>query len=137
MRLLFGLFQQLFTQGTERRNFAGLRLLPVNSVGTTVDNGFMMSTYAVWVNLFNQRHNKLRLIDNRVVVAVALDHIHSVDTVTAARRNMNHRSVLSDGLHKWRVFSLRVADDNIVLGGKRQKDNEQFSKKRLAGAGDS
>ena len=125
------LMQQLFTEGTKGRHLAGLFLLPVHLSCTTINDGFLMCAYAVFVDLLDQRHDKLRLFHNGVIVAVALHHFHSVHTVFAACGNTHHGT--TQGTDKGRIFALRVTDQNILIrAGQRQKDDKELRKERFA-----
>ena len=138
LRLKLRLHQQLFPESGKGRHNAGFRCLLVDLRSAAVNDGFVLRPDAVLVDLFHQRHDKLRLLHNRVVLAVALHHIHGVEPVLAACRHMDDRAdVLAHSLHQRGKLALRVADQNIVVGVEHEEGDQLLGIERLAGAGDA
>ena len=105
------LHQQLFPESGKGRHDAGFRRLLVDLGGASVNDGLVLRPDAVLVDLLHQRHDKLRLLDNRVILAVALHHIHGVEPVLTACRHMDDRAdILAHSLHQRGKLALRIAD---------------------------
>ena len=133
----FGLFKQHITERTERRNRTGFCRIAVHVGNTTVDDGLMLRADAFLVNLLNEGHDELRLYDNRIVLAVAVNHIHGVQSVSATGRYADHRAEITHCFNKRRVFTFRIADQNIIISIQHEKGNQFLCRERLAGAGNA
>ena len=96
----------------------------------------MLGTDAILVDLLHQGHDKLAFFNNGVVLAVALHHIHGVQTIPAPCSHMDHcADVAAHCLHHWGKFSFRITDQNVVLGIENQKGNQFLCGEGLAGTG--
>ena len=138
LRLKLRLHQQLFPEGGKGRHDAVFRRLLVDLCGAAVNDGLVLRPDAVLVDLLHQRHDKLRLLDNRIVLAVALHHIHGVEPVLAACGHMNDRAdVLSHSLHQRGKLALRVADQNIIVGVEHEEGDQLLGVEGLTGAGNA
>ena len=98
----------------------------------------MLRADAVLVDLLHQRHDELRLLHNRVVLAVALHHIHGVQTVFSACGHADDcADVAAHCLHQRGKLTLRVTDENIIIGIQHEERNQFLGRKRLAGTGNT
>ena len=144
-RNLFGLFlwlfQQLIAQVTQSGVPPGLFRLRVHHGSAAVNDGLVLRPHAALVDLLNQGHNKLRLLYNRVLFAVALYHIHGVKTVFAACHQMGHRSLFPpQGFHQCAKFPLWITNQDLVIGIIRvehEKGDQLFHCKRFSGTGNA
>ena len=97
----------------------------------------MLRADALLVDLLDQRHDELRLYDNGVVFTVPVHHIHGIQSVSAAGRHTDHRAEIAHSFNKRRVFSLGVADHNIIVGVQNEEGDQLLCRERLTGAGDT
>ena len=84
----------------------------------------MLRANTLFVDLLNQRHDEFRLYDNRIVLAVAVNHIHGVQSVSATGRYADHRAEITHCFNKRRVFTFRIADQNIIIGIQHEEGNQ-------------
>ena len=120
----FGLFKQHITERTERRNRTGFCRIAIHVGNTTVDDGLVLRADAFLVDLLNQRHDELRLYDNRIVLTVAIYHIHSVQPVSASGRNTDHRAEIAHCFNKRCILTFGVTDQNIIIGIQHEEGNQ-------------
>ena len=97
----------------------------------------MLRADALLVDLLDQRHDELRLYNNGVVFTVPVHHIHGVQSVSAAGRHTDHRAEIAHSFDKRRVFSLGVADHNIIVGVQNEESNQFLCRERLTGTGNA
>ena len=129
----FRLFKQHITERTERRNRTGFCRVAIHVGNTAVDNGLVLRADAFLVDLLDQRHDELRLYDNRVVLAVAVNHIHGVQSVSATGRYTNHRSEIAHRFNKRSIFAFGVANQNIIIGVQHEEGNQFLCGERFTG----
>ena len=128
------LCQQLFPENTKRRDRAAALIGRIHGVYAPVDDALLQGADAAAVKLFKQGQDKLGFIYYRVAaVAVALHHVHGVDMVGAARRNAD--DLTAQRLTQRIILALGITDQNIILRGQRQKDDQLLCRKRFAAAG--
>ena len=136
--LFLRLFHQLFAQGAEGRDNAGFLRFLINQSRAAVNDGLVLRANAVLVDLLHQRHDKLRFLHNRVVLAVTLHHIHGVQTVFAACGHADDcADVAAHRLHQRGELALRVTDENIIIGVEHKKGNQFLGREGLAGTGNA
>ena len=98
----------------------------------------MLRADAVLVDLLHQRHDKLRFLHNRVVLAVTLHHIHGVQTVFAACGHADDcADVAAHRLHQRGKLALRVTDENIIFGIQHEEGNQFLCGEGFAGTGNT
>ena len=132
--LFLRLFHQLFAQGTEGRDNSGFLRFLIYQSRAAVNDGLVLWADAVLVDLLHQRHDKLRFLHNRVVLAVALHHIHGVQTVFAACGHADDcADVAAHRLDQRGKLALRVTDENIIIGIQNEESDQFLCGKGLAG----
>ena len=109
------LLQQLFPHGAEGGNPASLFLLPEHLSNTPVNDGLLVCPNAVRVHLLQQGHDELRLECYGTAFTIAVFHVHGVDPIRTAHGISDDRA--AQRFHQGRVFSLRVQNDNVIIGG--------------------
>ena len=90
---------------------------------------------AVRVYLLQQGHNELGLECHGASLAVAHFHIHSVDPIGTTHGIANDRA--AQCFHQRAVLTLRVKDDNVIIGGQGDSNNQELGKEGLARAGNA
>ena len=136
--LFLRLFHQFFAQGAEGRDNAGFLRFLIYQSRAAVNDGLVLRADTVLVDLLHQRHDKLRLLHNRIVLAVTLHHIHGVQTVFAACGYTDDcADVAAHRLHQRGKLALRVTDENIIIGIQHEESDQFLGRKRLAGTGNA
>ena len=98
----------------------------------------MLRADAAFVDLLHQGHNKLRFLHNGIVFAVALYHIHGIQTISAAGLHVdNSCNIACQCLHQRNHLAFRIADQNIILGIQNQESDQFLGRKGLAGTRDT
>ena len=97
----------------------------------------MLRADAFLVNLLNEGHDELRLYDNRIVLAVAVNHIHGVQPVSAAGRYADHRAEIAHRFNKRSILTFGIADQNIIISIQHEEGNQFLCRERLTGAGNT
>ena len=118
----FRLFHQLFTDGTEGCRNSRLLLLLTDLCHAAVNNGFLVRTNTVRVNLLQQGHDELGFESNRASFTVAIFHRHGIQPVRSANGEPDRRS--SQSLDQWGIFALRVQNDNVIICGKSNGNDQ-------------
>ena len=129
------LFQQLLPHSTEGGYTTGLLLLPEHLGDTPVNDGLLVRPNAVRVHLFQQGHDELGLERHGTTFTIAVFHVHSVDPIGAAHGIADHRA--AQCLDQRRVFSLRVQNDDVIVGGQGDGNDQQLGKEGFAGTGNA
>ena len=136
--LFLRLFHQFFAQGAEGRDNAGFLRFLIYQSRAAVNDGLVLRADTVLVDLLHQRHDKLRLLHNRIVLAVTLHHIHGVQTVFAACGYTDDcADVAAHRLHQRGKLTLRVTDKNIIFGIQHEEGNQFLCGEGLAGTGNT
>ena len=131
----FGLFHQFFTDSTECCRYACLLLFLTDLCHAAVNNGLLMCAYSIRINLLQQGHDELGFERNRTSFTVAVFHSHGIQPVCSANSEPDRRSTQS--LDQRGIFTLWVQNDNVIISGKSDSNDQQFCKEGLAGAGDT
>ena len=76
--------EQLLSQSAERRDRRSLVGLFIDLRDTAVDDGLVLRSHAFLIDLLDQGHDELRLHYDRIVLSVAVYHIHGIQTVPAS-----------------------------------------------------
>ena len=135
--LRFRLFQQLQTQSGQRGHIANILCLLVDRCNTAVNDGLVLGTHTVLVDLLDQGHDELGLNHNGVALTVTVNHIHGVQLVLATGFQGNDRGIGTQGLNQCAVLVFRVTDQDFILRGKQNVCNLLFGEEGLACAGNT
>ena len=131
------LLQQLLAQIAECGNPAGALRILIHQSGTAVNDGLVLRPHAGLVDLLDEGHDELGFFHDGVLLAVALYHIHGIQTIFATRSHVDHRSIFSaQRLTQRSKFVLRIANQNIIVGIVRvqhQKGNQLFGAEGFTG----
>ena len=131
------LLQQLFPEICQGGDCAGLCRFLVQITRTAVNDGFVLRPHALGVDALHQRHDKLRLHHNGVVLAVAVHHIHGVQTVFPASGHPDHGADIAHRFNERGVLPLRVCYENIIVRVENEERDFLLDTERLAGAGNA
>ena len=112
-----------------------LLITAVHARRTTVDDRLLFCTEICTADkLFTKGHNELGFENYRVcTVAVFLIHIHCIDMARRSGRDID--DFTAECLYNLRIFSLRVDDNNICIGGKNDIFNLSLCYKGFTTAG--
>ena len=133
----FGLLKQLLAQSVQRRNNAGFLCFTIDRSSTTVDDGLLLGTNALAVDLLHQGHDELRFDNDRIVLTVAVNHIHGIQSVTTACGNPDNGRDLLHGFEHGGIFTFGVADQNVIIGIQQQEENQFLCGEGLTGTGNT
>ena len=88
------------------------------------------------IDLLHKGHDELRFLHDGVVLAVAVHHIHGVQTAFAASRHMNDgRRFLTQRRRQRTKFVFRIADQHIIGGIENEKSDQLLGAERFARTG--
>ena len=88
------------------------------------------------IDLLHKGHDELRFLHNGVVLAVAVHHIHGVQTIFAACRHMNDgRRFLAQSRRQRTKFVFGIADQHIISGVENEKSDQLLGAERFARTG--
>ena len=90
---------------------------------------------SIRVDLFQQRHNKLRFEGNGTSFTVTFFHCHGVEPIGAADSKSHNRT--AQGIDQRRVFTFRVQNDNVIVCGQCNGNDKQFCEEGLTGTGNT
>ena len=122
----------------QRRRGAFIAVANVGQVhllgAATKDGLFLRGHHAVTNQLLEQRQHKLRLADDRIaLVTVGTVHVQRVDVGIGRSRNADH--LAAEGFGQIAELRLRVENENVILGGKRNLHDFFLGAHALAGTG--
>ena len=139
LSFLFLLLAQTVIEITEDGHIFRLGIIEVVLIHhphTAVNDGFLHRLQAVLAahDQLTQGENEVRFQRKRIfLVAVIEVDVHGVDVVLGGGRNLDDLSLQT--LHQGEVFSLGIADHNIVVCHQKNIGNFPFGGERLAGTG--
>ena len=107
----------------------------VHLLGAATEDGlFFRGHHAVTDELLEQRQHKLRLADDRIaLVTVGTVHIQRVDVGVGRGRDAD--DFTAKGFGQIAELRLRVENENVILGGKRDLHDFFLGAHALAGTG--
>ena len=125
VRLRVDLLHQIIVKIFQRRWLALIvfQIFPVDVAHTTVDDGLLLRLDLVRAHeLLIQRHDKLGLHHQRLpAVAIPLGQIQRIDVAAVWIRGGDGDDLAAQCPHQLAIFTLRVHDDNIMVGGECQR----------------
>ena len=125
VRLRVDLLHQIIVKIFQRRRLALIvfQILPVDVAHTTVDDGLLLRLDLVRAHeLLIQRHDKLGLHHQRLLaIAIPLGQIQRIDVAAIWIRGGDGDDLAAQCPYQLPIFTLRVHDDNIMVGGERQR----------------
>ena len=133
----FRLLKQLFAQCTERWDRRGFICLPVYLSNTAVNNGFVLRPNTFFVDLLYKRHDELRLDYDRVVLAIAINHIHSIKPVSASSGYPDHRTEISHRFNERCVLAFRITNQDVIIRIQDEESDQFLHAERLTGSGNT
>ena len=100
-----------------------LDILPVDVAHAAVNDGLLLRLDLIRAHkLLIQRHNKLGLHHQRLfAIAITLGQIQRIDVTAVWIRGGDGDDLTAQCPHQLAIFTLRVHDDNIMVGGERQR----------------
>ena len=98
----------------------------------------MLGAYTLLVDLLHQGHDELGLGYQRIILAVTGNHEHGIQSIPATGMEPNDGChFFSQGFHQRHIFTFRIANQNIIIGGQNQNHDLQFGDKGLTGTGNT
>ena len=138
LRFGFGLHLEQTVKVLQRGRCAFIAVANVGQVhllGAAAEDGlFFRRHHAVTDELLEQRQHKLRLADDGVaLITVGTVHVQRIDV--GVRRGRNADDFTAKGFGQIAELRLRVEDENVILGGKRDLHDFFLGAHALAGTG--
>ena len=125
VRLRVDLLHQIVIEVFQRRRLTLeiLDILPVDVAHAAVNDGLLLRLDLIRAHeLLIQRHDKLGLHHQRLLaVAVALRQVQRIDVTAVWIRGRDGNDLTAQCPYQLAIFTLRVHDDNIMVGGERQR----------------
>ena len=113
------------------------QILPINIASAAVDNRLLPRLNSSLCQLLKEGHNKTTFQFQRVLTLVVfIRNIHSIDIAAAACIG-DHNDFTTHGVHKWAILSLRIDNDNIIVGIQCHRGHFLLCCHRLTGAGNT
>ena len=136
VRLRVDLLHQIIVKIFQRRRLALIvfQILPVDVAHAAVDDGLLLRLDLVRAHeLLIQRHDKLGLHHQRLLaIAIPLGQIQRIDVAAIWIRGGDGDDLAAQCPHQLAIFTFRVHDDNVMVGGERQRGNLLLCRHRLA-----
>ena len=136
VRLRVDLLHQIIIEIFQRRRLALIvfQIFPVDVAHTTVDDGLLLRLNLVRAHeLLVERHDKLGLHHQRLfAIPVPLGQIQRIDVAAIWIRGGDGDDLAAQCPHQLAIFTFRVHDDNVMVGGERQRGNLLLCRHRLA-----
>ena len=125
VRLRVDLLHQVVIEVLQRGRLSLItfQIFPIDVSHAAVNDGLLLRLDLIRAHkLLVERHDKLRLHHQRLpAVAIPLGQIQRIDVTAVWVRGRNGDDLAAQCPHQLAIFTLRVHDDNIMVGGERQR----------------
>ena len=136
VRLRVDLLHQVVIEVLQRGRLSLItfQIFPIDVAHAAVNDGLLLRLDLIRAHeLLIQRHDKLGLHHQRLpAVTIPLGQIQRIDVAAVWIRGGDGDDLAAQCLHQLAIFTLRVHDDNIMVGGERQRGDLLLGCHRLA-----